>query len=247
MLYRIVLFYIVFMQVVFAHSLPLMTPKSKKETEMTALVIYSASPYSFFCHTPFSSTGTIVTQDCPNCLNSETKIKWLQVVPPSFFAKDLTCFKEKLCANQKGKWYKGQSCCEKKSPIYKIMNRDLFNLVPEAPQIAKLRGRYKLIPLDIQTTGCALKLDKKSKTLYVNPALMGFISRTYLYMADTYSLDISDADRKEYLVWHKAYPPSEWEILRNAKIKAIQGNENLYISFSTPDTAKYHRTYRLNP
>lgn len=247
MLYRITLIYIVFIQIVLAHSLPLVTPKSKKETEMAALVIHSVSPYTFFCEYPFSTTGTVITQDCPTCPDVEAKIKWFYIVPPEAFAKHLLCYQEKLCVNGKGKWHKGQTCCEKKSPIYRMMSRDLFNIVPEAPQMAKLRRRYKLAPLEGDAKGCSLKLDKKLKTLYIDPNLMGFISRTYLYMADTYSFDISEVERKEYLAWHHTYPPSRWEILRNQKIKSIQGNENLYISFSTPDIAKHHSRYPPNP
>ncbi|MFO1258498.1 MAG: endonuclease [Gammaproteobacteria bacterium] len=247
MLYRIALIYFIFIQSLFAHTLPTTVLKSKKDLETAALIVHATSPYTFFCQQPFSTTGTVITQDCPTCPNMESKIKWFYIVPPEVFAKDLLCYQEKLCVNAKGKWYKGRSCCDKKAPLYTMMSRDLHNLMPDTPHLAKQRGHRTFMPLLEATSGCFFKLDKKAKVLYVDPNQMGLIARAYLYMMDTYSLEIPESDRKQYLTWHKAYPPSRWEILRNQKIKMIQGNENLYISFSNLDTAKDHKTYLLNP
>lgn len=243
MLYRIALFYMLFIQVLWAHTLPLTVPKTLKEAYTASLVIHSNHPYTFFCQTPFSTTGSVIIQDCPNCAQFEAKIKWFYIVPPEWFAAELPCFKEKLCINRNNKWYKGRSCCEKNSPLYAMMSRDLYNFAPETPQLAKLRRHYDFLPLSEATIECAFKLDKKAKTIYVDPSQLGLIARTFLYMADTYSLRLPADLHTQFLMWHKHYPPSEWERSRNQQIKAIQGNENIWVSLSDLDTATHHNRY----
>lgn len=198
--------------------------QSPQRIQKQLLQIYQQQRQTFLCATPFSTNG--LTRD------EGAQIKAMPVVLPKEYAKDLLCYREKICIDKNGKAYKGLKCCETTDTLYQTMKKDLHNLVPEIASMIKKRGNKHFGQCEVQSDEikeCHLKLDKKHKIIEPPEALRGMIARSYLYMAQTYPITLSTQDKALYLAWHQAFPPSAFEKERNERIKALQGNSNPYI------------------
>jgi deoxyribonuclease-1 len=57
----------------------------------------------------------------------------------------------------------------------------------------------------------------------------GDVARIWLYMTDKYGVELEPQEREMFLRWHKADPPSQWEIERDRRIYAIQGASNPWL------------------
>lgn len=126
-----------------------------------------------------------------------------------------------------------RSTLGKKSPDYKLSQSDLHNLRPTVAILNNQRQNYPFIDNinspHIEISKCDLKITHKAKLVSPPNSKKGTIARTYLYMNDTYSLQLSEQELEQYLRWHKLYPPNNWEIKRNILIQKYQGNTNPWI------------------
>lgn len=59
--------------------------------------------------------------------------------------------------------------------------------------------------------------------------IRGDIARIYFYMSKKYNINLSKKERKMMEFWAKQHPVSEWEIIKNDRVKSFQGNANPYI------------------
>ncbi len=58
----------------------------------------------------------------------------------------------------------------------------------------------------------------------------GRIARSYKYMDATYpKYSMSKQQRKLMAAWDKIYPVSEWECVRESRIRELQGNGNFFV------------------
>lgn len=64
--------------------------------------------------------------------------------------------------------------------------------------------------------------------------MRGTIARAYLYMREYQDIFSSELEKARYKKWHQQYPPDGLEITWNSKVKATQGNGNLYIENYSP-------------
>ena len=48
----------------------------------------------------------------------------------------------------------------------------------------------------------------------------------WLYMSETYNIRLSREERAMFEAWHEADPVDAFEVLRDQRIDAIQGNRN---------------------
>lgn len=194
--------------------------------------IYSPYRFTFFCHQPFSSEGKLTYNSCKSCPAQSTKIQWMPIVPYPTLAKHLPCYYESICINQKGKRFKGLSCCFQQSPLYQQMYHDLFNYVPELPALRRQRKNYTfdiLLPNRPLKKQCHFYVDQKHKKIEVSPQARGFIARTYLYMYDTYHYPLSFEVLEKFRNWNQLHPPTDWEKERNRRIYLLQGRQNHYL------------------
>lgn len=204
---------------------------SPKQFKANLLHIYSEHLSTFFCEHPFESTGFTLIRYCRSCPKQSTHIQWMMIMSSNQLAKELSCYQEKLCTNKRGERYKGIKCCQKISEKYQQLEQDLHNWVPELHALVRARQQFPfgIIPVHDSPNRCQLYFDRKLKMVEPPPAVRGFIARTYLYMSDKYHLSLSSEEYRLYLQWHKQYPPTAWEITRNEKIRAIQGDGNSYL------------------
>lgn len=191
----------------------------KKLTQLL-FQLHESYRYTFFCQQPFLASGTLVLPQCKTCPSTPLQIQWMPLIPLKTLAASLPCYQEKRCVDKKGKAFGGLRCCQKIDPRFINMTQDLRNYVPENPFLVKLRRNY---PFDdtlnnTGTEGCHFYVDQQNK--YVSPAsyTRGFIARTYLYFHRRYDLPLSKEEKNLYLKWHEEYPPSEWELKREAYI-----------------------------
>lgn len=54
------------------------------------------------------------------------------------------------------------------------------------------------------------------------PELRGTIARAALYADGRYGWQLTEAERRRYLSWHRQYPPAAWEQAWNAKAACAQ-------------------------
>ncbi len=216
--------------------LSLKAPKNFIEAKEEAWKIYAHHPESFYCQCGFTMQGQILPETCdyaPTKVNSRTyKVEWEHIVPAKVFGGNRICWLKNVCTKQDGTKYKGRACCAKVDEEFRRMEADLHNIVPEIGTLNQARGTY---PFGMLTQpvedfmGCPLKISKTEKKVEPRAEIRGLIARAYLYMSKIYGVILSEKDKNLYESWHRKYPPDEWEIEWDKRVKEIQGNSNIYI------------------
>ncbi len=154
--------------------------------------------------------------------NRSERIEWEHVVPAWHFGHQLRCW-------QNG----GRMICRQTNTKFKQMEADMHNLVPAIGEINGDRSNFKfsMIEGEKRVYGKVdmeiLFSDKKAEPA---PFVYGDIARTYFYMRDRYGLRLSKAQEKMLIAWNNLDPVSAWEKKRNKLIKALQGDDNVYVS-----------------
>lgn len=157
-------------------------------------------------------------------------IEWEHIVPAHAFGNTRACWREQLCTDNNGNKYGGRKCCEKIDPVFNAMESDLHNLFPAIGELNADRSNYHfgLINGEPREYG-ACDFEVSGKLVEPKEDIRGDIARAYFYMEKTYGVNISDKQRKLFTVWNNADPVDNWELERNRRIKAIQGNGNPFI------------------
>ncbi|MCP4295789.1 MAG: endonuclease I [Proteobacteria bacterium] len=162
------------------------------------------------------------------------KIEWEHVVPAENFGRTFQEWRDgdPQCVDRKGKSFRGRNCARKTNVEFRFMEADLHNLYPAIGAVNASRSNYNftMLPDSESTFGsCDMRIaDRKAQP---PESARGRIARTYLYMDHSYPrYRMSKQQQKLMTAWDKMYPVSEWECTRAARIKAIQGDENLFVS-----------------
>lgn len=156
------------------------------------------------------------------------------IVSAHTFGHDLTCWIEgnsRCYSKKKDKFYKGRRCCNKISKKFKLMQADLYNIVPAIGELNGDRKNFSFTQLSGEPRvygSVDFEIDFKARKVEPPEYAKGQIARTYLYFKKTYDLAISKKQMKLYKVWNKKYPMTHKEKLIYKKIKEIQGNEFKY-------------------
>lgn len=163
----------------------------------------------------------------PNNLERAQRIEWEHIVPAAHIGYQNKCMIENKERKDK------RNYCESIDPSFRRAYVDMFNLVPSVGEVNLDRSNFRFAELSNSDfdycDGCGFKIDFKSKRVTPMDSVKGQVARTYLYMSDRYDIDLSDAQRKMFEVWNKEHPVTAWELEKNRRVKAIQGNSNPYI------------------
>jgi len=165
------------------------------------------------------------------------KIEWEHVVPAWAFGHALQCWQQKVCFNSKGKAYKGRRCCGKTDATFRAMESDMHNLVPAVGELNGDRSnfRYGMIAGEKRRYGRVdFEVDFKQRVAEPAEHLRGDIARIYFYMERSYGLNIGKKQRRLFQIWDRQDPVDAWEVERNRRIAAIQGNSNPFIDAVAP-------------
>jgi len=156
------------------------------------------------------------------------RVEWEHIIPAENFGRQFSCWRngDDKCVTKKGKEYKGRRCCRKVSPIFKKMEADMFNLVPSIGEVNADRRNYRYMDTKEKIKGqygeCSFKVDFKNRKAYPANYTKGFIARINLYFQKKYKLKLSKKEQQMFKAWDKMYPQTEWEKIRENRIKKLQ-------------------------
>lgn len=220
-------------------SLTLNATSFSKSKKILLKKIYHDNKVTFYCSNPYEikqvkgKEKTLIIQDekyytarkpfyKSGKVNTRSKtVEWEHIMPAHNFGKHLQCWKDG-----------GRKAC-KKDKLFKQMEADMHNLVPAIGEINGNRSNYRFganKPKVGQYGNCEVQIDFKAKRAYVKEDIRGDIARIYFYMSDKYNVRLSKQERKLMNTWNKLDPISEWERIKNKRVKKIQGNFNSYIN-----------------
>jgi deoxyribonuclease-1 len=199
--------------------------------------VYSDRAVSFYCGCDYQSAGKSGGKiDKTSCgyesgaakhQKRANQLEWEHVVPASLMpARQFSCWTTGLPKCSKP----GRACCEKHDIKAREMIFDLHNLVPSVGQLNALRSnkRYSIIAGEARSLGvCDVEWNKD--ILEPREEIRGDVARIWLYMNDKYGLVLSGDELSMYKRWSSSDPVSDWELVRNQRIKDIQGNGNPFI------------------
>jgi len=163
------------------------------------------------------------------------RIEVEHVFPAAQFGQSRACWRAPVnfpeCIKPNGKARSGRECCLRVDPTFVAAHNDLQNLYPED---GYLNGRRSNWNWGMTTGGrtygtCPMRFDASIRRVQPPPAIRGPIARTMLYMRDTYGFRLSRQDEQLFGAWNNEGPPDAWEIERNRRIRAIQGQGNGYV------------------
>lgn len=160
-------------------------------------------------------------------------IEWEHIVPAHAFGHSLPCWNtgNDICTKKSGKEYKGRKCCNKVSKEFKLMQADMYNLVPAIGEINGDRNNFTFTELEGEPRVYGkvnFEVDFKARKVEPPEYAKGQIARTYMYFHKTYNLPISKKQMNLYKAWDKQYPMTNKEKLVYKKIEKIQGNKFVY-------------------
>lgn len=211
--------------------------KAKKQMKQ----VYFDNQFTFYCNCIYDykkekgrEKMVVYNDSCgykprKNKKRGET-IEWEHIMPAYRFASGLQCWNEKICVDKNGKSYKGRKCCEKVDKKFRIMQADMYNLVPSVGELNGDRSNYSygIIDGEARLYG-ECDFEVSGKKAEPKEDIRGDIARTYFYMEETYNIELTNEERQLFIMWDKLDNISQWEKVRAERIKEIQGNENKFI------------------
>jgi deoxyribonuclease-1 len=199
--------------------------------------IYRCHQTTFYCGSQYTQ-GRYVIHNAgyipKRKSRSARRLEWDHVVPLTSFGYKFSEWRDghPECLDARSRPFKGRNCAEKVNRKFRLMQSDLYNLVPTIGEIRRLRSdrNYGMIPEEIQQFGdCDLEIafDKVEPPSEVR----GDIARVYFYMDWAYpDFDfIAEEDRKLFKSWNEQDPVDSWECERAKRIERIQKNENPFV------------------
>lgn len=184
---------------------------------------YSYDPHSCM------DKSMVDTRSCSVDEVNET-MKWMQVVPDTFYGRHKSCMIEKPCINVFTKEAFGSPmCCRRIDKQYREMEADLFNLVPVVTSLARLQKGRTFGEVKRVTQGIG---DVKIGKRHIEPPqqVKGDVARIYLYMDERYTLDLSPQQKALFLKWHHEDSVDAKECTLAKIFQKVQGGENPWLT-----------------
>jgi len=162
------------------------------------------------------------------------RLEWEHLVPASLLGKS------SLLKGLKG----GRKKLQKLSPLFNLMEADLYNLFPAIGEINKKRSNYDFSETpstqeyDFQGTESLCKgrlvlysplpskKNQLSPLVVPDASLRGEIARAYLYAHKIYEIPLTQEQALMFERWRKEFPPDQESCQRAKKIQEIQGNSH---------------------
>lgn len=214
-------------------------PANFDQAKTLAQRLHPPAATSFYCNCDIRWQGKKGIPDLAGCGYQIRKngpranrIEWEHVMPAHHFGHQRQCW-------QNG----GRKNCVKTDSTFRLMEADLYNLVPAIGEVNGDRSnfRFGVLPTTAPKHGaCPVKVDFKQQVFEPAPKVRGDIARIYFYMADKYNLNLSRAQQQLFLAWHKLDPVTEQEQQLNQRIAPHMGHDNPFVS----GDREWHLGYR---
>jgi len=207
-------------------------PRNFRQAKNVLPQIYSGREEDFYCGCAY--TGK--TMDLASCgyqvrkqATRAARLEWEHVVPAWVIGHQKQCWQAKVNGKAGGRKH-----CTKVDSSFRKAEGDLVNLVPSIGEVNGDRSNYGFSVWQSDAPSmygqCETAVDFKRRAVQPRPDVRGEIARIQFYMADTYSLNLSRQETRLFCAWAKQHPVSEWEVIRNKRIIALQGQGNPYVS-----------------
>lgn len=201
-------------------------------------IVYRHHPFTFYCDCPYQEQkiNFAACSYAPprKSAKKANDLQWEHVVPAENFGRSFAEWREGhlSCMNRNGKKFKGRNCARKTSREFRLMEADLYNLVPEIASLNRARSNYQvgMIAEEKREFGtCDVEI--KDRTFEPRPEIRGDIARTYFYMDWVYpGRGIVSRQLRQLLeIWHREDPPDVRERERAKRIEKLQGNKNPFV------------------
>ena len=204
-------------------------PTNFDQAKKLAQRIHAPEAKSFYCDCDIRWQGKKGIPDLSGCGYQVRKngprasrIEWEHVMPAHHFGHQRQCW-------QNG----GRKNCVKTDAVFRLMEADLYNLVPAIGEVNGDRSnfRFGVLPAtELKHGACPAKVDFKQKVFEPAPNVRGDIARIYFYMADKYNLNLSRAQQQLFIAWHKQDPVTAQERELNQRTQQHMGHDNPFVS-----------------
>ncbi len=211
----------------------------KKATSILNKSVYHDDRTEFYCGMKFDEELNIISFnwfDATKYEKFENKIQWDHIVPAENFWRSFIEWREwnNNCIDNNWKAFKWRKCAEKTSIEYRLMQADMYNLVPAnwAINVNRWNKQFGMIEWEKREFWtCNVEIDNEMKKIEPNENIMWDIARIYMYMDSTYPWHwiISDQRKKLFEAWDHMDPIDEKEVKRAKRIEKIQWNTNYII------------------
>ncbi len=190
---------------------------------------------TFYCGCKYGENLRVDFESCGYVPGKQKKraerVEWEHVVPASIFGRHFEewTIGNPECITRSGKRYRGRRCASKTSRPFRLMEADMYNLVPSVGEINAVRSNYPFTEKrgDERPYG---KCDFRIRNRKAEPtdSIRGVIARIYMYMDSAYpGFDIvNESNFKMFEKWDQLHPVSPEECRRKKLIEKIQGNKN---------------------
>jgi len=164
-----------------------------------------------------------------------TIIEWEHITPASWFITVSPEIKEAWengdtkCVTSSGNTYKGRKCAEKVSPLFNLMESDMYNLVPVIGALNAMRNDkpYGIIDGESREFGETIDTEINTSTIEIMPSKRGNVARVMLYMNKKYGVQFPDHNNtvKMLIEWDLSDPEDNWEIQKKQILNKTYGME----------------------
>ena len=233
-------------------SRPDFTPQHPHDFDQAKRILRELYPKGreFYCACRYDLTDrhTLDFASCGFIAKSSRghKFEWEHVVPASVYGRR---FKEwtqgdSSCERQ-GQMQKGRNCARQASETFRLMEADLYNLMPAVGELNRARANfpYAEIPGEARNYG-ACDFEVASQRVEPRPQIRGDIARIYFYMDAKYpGFGILDAaTEKLFERWDLDDPLDQTELDRLKAIEQVQGNSFFIGRLSSRSTVPSKRS-----
>ena len=177
------------------------------------------------------------------------RVEWEHVVPASAIGSHFKEWKQghPECISQ-GKPYKGRKCLSKVNPTFRLIEADIYNLVPAIGQVNALRLNYDIGEIEGEKRhfgACDIEIDRIQRLVEPGEVLLGDVARIYMYMDITYpGYNVIHEKNKSFInEWDKKDPVSFEECDRYYHKKEVQKNENPILQESCRNLGEITQEY----
>lgn len=182
------------------------------------------------CSYELESKRPIDTESCGFKAHSSRgrRIEWEHVVPASVFGRHFRAWSagDPSC-EKNGQMQRGRSCAREVSEVFRLMEADLYNLLPAIGELNRARANFAFgeVPGEPRAFGdCDFEV--KNNVVEPRPEIRGDIARIYFYMDSRYpGFNIIPPEQLPlFEEWIRSDPIDTKERERLQAIERVQGN-----------------------
>lgn len=127
----------------------------------------------------------------------------------------------------------GRKNCVATDEQFSVMEANMHNLTVVIGEVNADRSNYRfgMVSGNSAMYGqCNSKTDFKQRVFEPRDEVKGMVARINFYMHDRYNLRMSEQQQRLFMAWHKQFPVSEWERIRDKRIANVMGHSNPFVT-----------------